>query len=128
MMTDTRTGMVTDMRADQINNIKLKGEQLMQKYIADRAIDVAKYIVESKCTIRQAARKFKISRNTIQKDIYKRLLEIDPDLYADVRTVFEENKSQNHIRGGEATRLRWKLVNAINERIQSELEMCCDNN
>jgi len=84
----------------------------LKEYIEERAIELAHYIVEKKTTVRAAAKKFGISKSTVHKDVTERLMKIKPDLADEVRTVLEENKAERHIRGGEATKLRYALNKA----------------
>ena len=76
-------------------------------YIEERAISLAHYIIDSKDTVRGAAKKFGISKSTVHKDVSERLLHINPALAAEVRTILDENKSERHIRGGLATKLNY---------------------
>ncbi|HHW00858.1 MAG TPA: sporulation transcriptional regulator SpoIIID [Clostridiaceae bacterium] len=84
----------------------------MKEYIEERAIELAHYIIEKKTTVRAAAKKFGISKSTVHKDVTERLMKIKPDLADEVRAVLEENKAERHIRGGEATKLRYALNKA----------------
>ena len=76
----------------------------MKDYIEERAVEIAGYIVETKATVRQAAKKFGISKSTVHKDVTERLLQINPSLAQEARKVLDMNKSERHIRGGMATR------------------------
>ncbi len=80
----------------------------MKDYIEERAVEVANYIIEKKSTVRAAAKQYGISKSTVHKDVTERLLKVNPELAADVRRVLEENKAERHIRGGEATRAKYK--------------------
>ena len=75
--------------------------------IEERAINLAQYIIDSKDTVRGAAKKFGISKSTVHKDVSERLLKISPSLAAEVRTILDENKAERHIRGGMATKLKY---------------------
>lgn len=79
----------------------------MKDYIEERAVEIASYIIETKATVRQAAKKFGISKSTVHKDCSDRLTEINPGLAAEVRQVLDKNKSERHIRGGLATREKY---------------------
>ena len=79
----------------------------MKKYIEERAVAVANYIIESNATVRQAAKKFGISKSTIHKDCAERLAGINPELAIRVRKVLDVNKAERHIRGGLATREKY---------------------
>ena len=79
----------------------------MKGYIEERAIKTAEYIIETKATVRQTARKFGVSKSTVHKDVAERLLQINPILAKDVRKVLDINKSERHIRGGMATKEKY---------------------
>lgn len=80
----------------------------MKGNIEERACDLALYIIENKTTVRAAARQFGISKSTVHKDLSERLAAINPGLYQQVKAVLEENKAERHIRGGIATRKKYK--------------------
>ena len=75
--------------------------------IEERAISLAHYIIDSKDTVRGAAKKFGISKSTVHKDVSERLKKINPELAKEVRVVLDENKSERHMRGGMATKLKY---------------------
>ena len=79
----------------------------MREYIQERCLNIAAYLLETGSTVRQAAAKFQVSKSTVHKDAVERLPGIDPELAARVREVLEVNKAQRHIRGGQATRLKY---------------------
>ena len=81
--------------------------------IEERANELAHYIIDSKDTVRGAAKKFGISKSTVHKDVTERLSKINPALFYEIKKVLDENKAERHIRGGEATRekyLRCKML------------------
>ncbi len=80
----------------------------MRTNIEDRACRLAQYIIENDATVRAAAKKFGISKSTVHKDISERLEYINRPLYAQVKEVLERNKAERHIRGGIATRKKYK--------------------
>ncbi len=80
----------------------------MRSYIEERAVIVAKYILEKNTTVRQTAKSFGVSKSTIHKDVTERLEEINPSLALQVKMVLEKNKSERHIRGGMATKLKYE--------------------
>ena len=80
----------------------------MKGYIEERAIELANYIIEKKTTVRGAAKKFGISKSTVHKDVTERLMKIKPEFANKVKDVLEENKAERHIRGGEATKAKYK--------------------
>ena len=73
----------------------------------DRCILVAEYVIENGSTVRSAAKHFGISKSTIHKDLTGKLKYISPNLYSDVKKVLNLNKSERHVRGGEATRKKY---------------------
>lgn len=75
--------------------------------IEERAVNLAHYIIDSKDTVRGAAKKFGISKSTVHKDIAERLKKINPSLAKDVRVILDENKAERHIRGGMATKRKY---------------------
>lgn len=78
--------------------------------IEDRATELALYIIETRTTVRAAAQKFGISKSTVHKDLSERLPQFNRPLYLQVKQVLEENKAERHIRGGIATRKKYKGV------------------
>lgn len=80
----------------------------MRDYSDDRAIVLGEYIVETGATVRAAAKVFKISKSTVHKDVTERLPHINRELYKQVNEVLQKNKSERHIRGGLATRRKYK--------------------
>ena len=76
--------------------------------IDERAILLAQYIIDSKDTVRGAAKKFGISKSTVHKDVSERLLKINSSLAREVRIILNENKAERHIRGGMATKLKYE--------------------
>lgn len=79
----------------------------MKDYIAQRAVEIANYIIENNATVRQTAKQFGISKSTVHKDVTVRLSEINPSCAARVRSVLNLNKSERHIRGGMATKAKY---------------------
>ncbi len=75
--------------------------------VEERAIKLAQYIIDSKDTVRGAAKKFGVSKSTVHKDVSQRLKTISPSLAIEVRKVLDENKAERHIRGGMATKLKY---------------------
>ena len=80
----------------------------MRSNMEERARELAVYIIENKATVRAAAAKFGVSKSTVHKDLTERLRRVDPGLYAQVRQLLDWNKAQRHIRGGLATRRKYK--------------------
>ncbi len=71
-------------------------------------LELARYILETKATVRSAAQKFRVSKSTVHKDITERLLEINPALAAEVKIILDNNKAERHIRGGNATKKKYQ--------------------
>lgn len=80
----------------------------MKGIVEERAVELGQYIIESKATVRSAAKKFGVSKSTVHKDVSERLKYVNPQLYTQVKTVLEINKAQRHIRGGMATRKKYR--------------------
>ncbi len=76
--------------------------------IEERAVNLAHYIIDSKDTVRGAAKKFGVSKSTVHKDVSERLIHINQALAIEVRQVLDENKAERHIRGGMATKLKYE--------------------
>lgn len=80
----------------------------MRTDIEERACDLALYIIEHQATVRTAAKQFGISKSTVHKDLSQRLPAFNKPLYLQVKQVLEVNKAERHIRGGIATRKKYK--------------------
>ncbi|MBQ8684265.1 MAG: sporulation transcriptional regulator SpoIIID [Clostridia bacterium] len=80
----------------------------MKGAVEERAIELGEYILQNNATVRAAAKRFHISKSTVHKDVAERLQTVNPQLYGQVRHVLEVNKAQRHIRGGLATRRKYK--------------------
>ncbi len=80
----------------------------MQEHIRRRVLDISKYIIESSATVRHTAKVFGVSKSTVHKDMTERLPLIDKETAERVRQVLNINKAERHIRGGEATRQKYR--------------------
>lgn len=80
----------------------------MKTDMEQRAVSLAQYIVENGATVRAAAKKFGVSKSTVHKDLTERLEKLSPSLYIQAKAVLELNKAERHLRGGEATRIKYK--------------------
>ena len=80
----------------------------MRTDIEERACDLAPYIIEHQATVRSAAKQFGISKSTVHKDLSQRLPAFNRALYLQVKEVLDLNKAERHIRGGIATRRKYK--------------------
>ena len=80
-------------------------------YIAtdkERCVVLATYIVENNATVRQAASKYGVSKSTVHKDVTHTLRCVNRPLFEEVKKVLDKNKKERHIRGGEATRRKYR--------------------
>lgn len=82
----------------------------MKDYIRDRVLSVANYILDNETTVRDAAQHFNVSKSTVHKDVTERLTTINPALAQIVQQVLQKNKAERHIRGGHATRERYRAL------------------
>lgn len=82
----------------------------MKEYMESRAVQLGEYIIKTGDTVRGASKVFGISKSTIHKDVSERLREIDPLLAREVKRVLEKNKAERHIRGGQATQKKYRLL------------------
>lgn len=80
----------------------------IRTYMEDRACDLAAWIIENRGTVRAAARHFGVSKSTVHKDVTIRLKDCDRNLYREVKTILDRNKAERHLRGGEATKQKYK--------------------
>ena len=76
--------------------------------IEERAVNLAHYIIDTKDTVRGAAKKFGVSKSTVHKDVSQRLITINYALALEVRKILDENKAERHLRGGLATKLKYE--------------------
>ena len=79
-------------------------------YGKERCIILANYLVENRTTVRKVAQHFGISKSTVHKDITQTLKKVNPSLYSEVQAILEKNKKERHIRGGEATKNKYKVI------------------
>ena len=80
----------------------------MRESLEERTCDLAVYIIENQTTVRAAAKQFGVSKSTVHKDLTERLPHVNPGLYRQVRALLDLNKAERHIRGGLATRRKYK--------------------
>lgn len=81
--------------------------------IEQRILEEARYLIDTKCTVRQAADALLTSKSTIHKDLTERLVSVNPALANEVRLVLDFNKSERHIRGGLATKRKFLQKNSF---------------
>lgn len=80
----------------------------MQEYIRRRVLEISAYVIETSATVRQAAKVFGVSKSTVHKDLTERLPRINPQMAKQVRLVLDINKAERHLRGGDATRKKYR--------------------
>lgn len=80
-------------------------------YIKERTINIGRYLIDTRKTVRMIAKEFGVSKSTVHKDLTERLPDINPELALEVKEILEYHKSIRHIRGGEATRKKYKQKN-----------------
>lgn len=83
----------------------------MNSIIIKRVVDEAEYILKTKKTIREIAAIFKVSKSTVHKDLHERLIDIDYKKFKNVDEILKYHIDVRHIRGGESTRNKYKLLN-----------------
>lgn len=81
----------------------------MQQHVIVRTIQLAHYLLDTNCTLRTAAKHFGIGKSTAHVDLTKRLAKLDKQLYVEVSKVLQTNKQTRHLRGGEATKRKYRL-------------------
>ena len=87
-------------------------ESSTDRYSGERCIILGEYIIAHRATVRSTAKKFGISKSTVHKDVTKTLKSINHPLYNEVQEVLAKNKQERHLRGGEATKNKYRQVNA----------------
>lgn len=80
----------------------------MKDYIEERVLDIANYVVTNKCTVREAGKAFCVSKSTAHKDLSERLPYLNRSLYDEVAEVLGNNWNERYIRGGQATKRKYK--------------------
>ena len=80
----------------------------MKGNIEERVVTLAQYIIENRATVRAAAKRYGISKSTVHKDLAERLPTLNRALHEQVKAILDENKAERHIRGGIATREKYK--------------------
>ena len=80
---------------------------MVDAFMRERSELLAEYVIETGATVRAAASHFGVSKSTVHKDLTYKLKIINPGLYSAVKEILEINKSERHLRGGEATRKKY---------------------
>lgn len=86
---------------------------MVKDYIEERTLDAANYIINKEATVRQTAKIFGVSKSTIHKDVTERLPKLNPLVAKEVKTILDKNKAERHIRGGQATKMKYEMENNI---------------
>jgi putative DeoR family transcriptional regulator (stage III sporulation protein D) len=76
----------------------------------DRCIKLAEYLIDHNSTVRATAKRFGISKSTVHKDIAEKLPHIQFELYQKAKDVLEKNKAERHLRGGQATKDKYRIL------------------
>ncbi len=92
----------TNHLGGNMNHISLHTES------RDRCESLALYLIENQSTVRDTATHFGVSKSTVHKDVREKLPRINPTLFTEVDTLLEKNKSERHLRGGEATKRKYR--------------------
>lgn len=87
----------------------------MRDYIQKRVLDICDYILASQATVRRAAQVFQVSKSTVHKDMTERLPSLNKELAREIKNVLEYNKAERHLRGGEATRRKYKDLHTMSQ-------------
>ena len=92
----------------------------MREEIGERCVCLGRYIVRTGATVRKAAQQFGMSKSSVHKDVHERLKAVHPGLYSEVREILEYHNAVRHLRGGAATRMRWRLIHEREEKINEK--------
>ena len=87
----------------------------------ERCEMLAEYVIETGATVRACANHFGISKSTVHKDLTSKLRYINKNLYENVKKVLFLNKSERHLRGGEATRRKYLNKKSREESLYTTL-------
>ena len=82
----------------------------MKDNVEERAVQLGEYIAKNNATVRLTAKKYNVSKSTVHKDVSERLKTINMSLYKQVRQVLDTNKQARHIRGGKATKEKYRKI------------------
>lgn len=99
-------------------HIQFREGESVHDYIKERTIKIGKYIVETRKTVRVIAKEFGVSKSTVHKDLTERLPEINPELANEVKVILDYHKSIRHLRGGEATKMKYQKEEKEGETVK----------
>src|SRR5690625_297072 len=100
---------VTPCLNPHLGNIQLREANGVHDYIKERTIKIGNQVVETRKTVRMIAKEFGVSKSTVHKDLTERLPAINPELAEQVKDILNYHKSIRHLRGGEATRKKYRI-------------------
>lgn len=80
----------------------------MEEKIKNRILKEANFLIDTKKTLRETSKISNVSKSTVHKDVNERLININKDIYKEVKKVLEDNKNERHIRGGESTKRKYE--------------------
>ena len=89
---------------------------MKQNYLKERSEVLADFVIENSATVRYTAAHFGISKSTVHKDVTSELRAINLSLYEQVYEILQKNKEERHLRGGEATRKKYKEFSKKKEK------------
>ena len=81
---------------------------MVSEWGKERCVILGEYLVEHGATVRSAAQVFGVSKSTVHKDVTHTLKSVNRGLYTEVQKLLFKNKQERHLRGGEATRLKYE--------------------
>lgn len=87
----------------------------MKGILEERAVRMGEYIIEHQSTVRDTASVFGISKSTVHKDLTSLLPQLNKGLYKEVRAILDVNKEERHLRGGEATKLKYERLKEMKQ-------------
>ena len=82
----------------------------MREGMEERCVSLARYILRTGATVRETAGAFSMSKSAVHKDVHERLRQVHPGLYEEVNEVLKYHQAVRHLRGGAATKRRWKRI------------------
>lgn len=82
--------------------------KIIDDIIEERVLQCAKLLILENSNVRRVARRIGCSKSTVHKDLSERLKNIDYNLYVEVQKIFEINKQEKHLRGGNSTKIKYK--------------------
>lgn len=78
------------------------------KEVYYRVLEMAHLMLDGQRTVREVAKIIGYSKSTVHNDLTSKLDSIDHNLYLEVKALLEHNKKVRHLRGGEATKIKYQ--------------------